>query len=1582
MTGTEERFRPWWVQRLGWGLLHLLWRGSAAAGLPARVRRIIGLPDRHSGRGAPWLAGMLIIASVIASGLIICGSAASGQAPQAAGPPAPGGAGTQPASSSAGDREFDRLWDEIGRGDYQVASAAVRELSLGGDRAVAFMRARLKLPQAGPERIEKLIADLNSEEYAVRKKATERLALLGPLAEAALRKALAARPSPEARARIEALLKGLSGTFISREAWRVLRTMRVLERIGTPAARKFLQELKASEIIPHLRYYQGEGYALLAGFAPDKARCILGEPVFITFLVRNLSNKPYVFYTGGASRGSVRDNNFRITAADAAGKPVKDPHSYEHFGGFGGEVKLTLGQVYTNRLFLGHWCAFDRPGKYKVTCRRTLNEGSRNLTVIAAEAGFSFEVLPADAEQLREIIAGLGRKLGAGDKQSLYEATLALSAIQDEQVIPHLAASLKSAEWQHKGMAVQALSRFSTDAAAEALCVAMKDPDHSLGAAAGQALKGMNKTDYAVDRLLVEFKKGTGADRAAVARALGWTRSRRTTKALVAAVADEDAAVRAAAAEAIGELGDWGQIETLKRCLKDEDMGLRVAAVKGLRALDQPVQAEWLTPVIRAVVDLNDQSFHEAIRLLRLYGKDQAARGLVSCLHFDNPLVNHGYNMFLILAIEAAKGGPKYYSKYHHDLNTKGTPEQIDQNRQVLAALKSWLAEQEKIKRPELPAEVKQALAEAMKIRIRHPDGGLAMWQELAALVRPGWTVQQMKMILPSPGGGGLSHSEGRVTVGYAVQRNAFMVSAEGKYVAGASFEKRDGDDKIVLTAVPRIRTLRPATRPAGSSQATRPASTGSGPASPPQTQPAPGGRAQVETQKIIQQMRGLSMQREPPRSDGRPNPTELRRDEIYAELRTVGEAAVPALAGALEDQDVQMRRNAALVLIELAGSWTGKPPMDIRTALPALIRALQDSDHYVRAWAAHALAEMRADAQAAIPALVKMLKDPEPGPRHNSAMALAAMGAKAEVAVPTLVEALADEESDVRGMAATALGAVGPAAKPALPALRRASKDPNWRVQDAAVKAIKKIEARAPPAAGAAACERAGTTRPASTGSGPAGSSQATPPASTGSGQASSSQAPSSGARPSNAGDGRISQLIERLGSDSYRQRQAAQEALVRIGPAALPALGKAAADEDPERARRAKATIEQIAENAEAKRLELRGLIAQAVGTDGHAATRHYKALLALPQPPLCDCRNAMKFFEGRQDWAGLAAAMHAAAGSMKRVIQTPVEKFIGPPVQPQPGVREGGPLVWVQSDLDGLWVKGKGGPEAWLPRLRRIQKELVGDRFYLLFKLGRLYRAKLDEPKKAAAAFAESLADLDFCTEPIEKVIADNWPVRSGKVREAWGSMGYLGSMKELAEAQELCEDLPAAIDTKTRELLGHFCVGWNVRDGLTSRCARQLWAMICKLPPERPLPPLFWFNVLSPDRPEITFDLAKSEKPRDAADVYDLNVVARPGFVFDTLQVAADMESRGGQGQVRCYTVFQKVTTIGALRWPAEEEKGRQRISSTFTVPKGAGIIRLYKYPRNAKDFQVHRITVKASFKPRPVGSASTPAGPPP
>jgi HEAT repeat protein len=179
------------------------------------------------------------------------------------------------------------------------------------------------------------------------------------------------------------------------------------------------------------------------------------------------------------------------------------------------------------------------------------------------------------------------------------------------------------------------------------------------------------------------------------------------------------------------------------------------------------------------------------------------------------------------------------------------------------------------------------------------------------------------------------------------------------------------------------------------------------------------------DAEAVVEQMRGMNMQAAPIRSDGTIDRLEQRRRDIIKQLRAIGKAAVPALVHMLQDADVQMRRNAELAMIDLAGAYDGAPKVDIREATPALIEATEDGDAAVRAWAAHALAEIGPHAKGAVPALIKLASDSDEGCRNDSCMALGRIGPAAKDALPALRKALGDGSADVRRFAQQAIKSI-----------------------------------------------------------------------------------------------------------------------------------------------------------------------------------------------------------------------------------------------------------------------------------------------------------------------------------------------------------------------------------------------------------------------------------------------------------------------------------------------------------------------------------------------------------------------------
>lgn len=103
---------------------------------------------------------------------------------------------------------------------------------------------RLVLSVAGKKRVAQLVRGLDADQPLRREEAQNALATLGQAAGPALRRALQAKPSPEARRRLRALVEQLDGTA----AWGAHgRALDLLERRATPAAVRVLKAIAAEK---------------------------------------------------------------------------------------------------------------------------------------------------------------------------------------------------------------------------------------------------------------------------------------------------------------------------------------------------------------------------------------------------------------------------------------------------------------------------------------------------------------------------------------------------------------------------------------------------------------------------------------------------------------------------------------------------------------------------------------------------------------------------------------------------------------------------------------------------------------------------------------------------------------------------------------------------------------------------------------------------------------------------------------------------------------------------------------------------------------------------------------------------------------------------------------------------------------------------------------------------------------------------------------------------------------------------------------------------------------------------------------
>jgi WD40 repeat protein len=138
-------------------------------------------------------------------------------------------------------KQFDLLWADLAGADVRKAYRATHLLALA--QAIPFLKECLHaVGPADAKHVEKLIADLDSEQFAAREAAAEGLAKIVDLAVPLLRRAQETSPSAEVKRRIAKLL-AMPDPIPSGDRLRTLRAIAVLERIGSPEALDVLRNL-------------------------------------------------------------------------------------------------------------------------------------------------------------------------------------------------------------------------------------------------------------------------------------------------------------------------------------------------------------------------------------------------------------------------------------------------------------------------------------------------------------------------------------------------------------------------------------------------------------------------------------------------------------------------------------------------------------------------------------------------------------------------------------------------------------------------------------------------------------------------------------------------------------------------------------------------------------------------------------------------------------------------------------------------------------------------------------------------------------------------------------------------------------------------------------------------------------------------------------------------------------------------------------------------------------------------------------------------------------------------------------------
>jgi dipeptidyl aminopeptidase/acylaminoacyl peptidase len=144
------------------------------------------------------------------------------------------------------EMDLERAWTSLLSSDAAEAEKGVASFMAGPVEGVSFLAARLQpVTQVKPERLNRLIADLDHPRYVVRRDAERELETLGMQAGSSLQQVLRGKPSLELRRRAERLLDLVEDEQPGFEELRVLRALELLEQLATKEAARLIERIAA-----------------------------------------------------------------------------------------------------------------------------------------------------------------------------------------------------------------------------------------------------------------------------------------------------------------------------------------------------------------------------------------------------------------------------------------------------------------------------------------------------------------------------------------------------------------------------------------------------------------------------------------------------------------------------------------------------------------------------------------------------------------------------------------------------------------------------------------------------------------------------------------------------------------------------------------------------------------------------------------------------------------------------------------------------------------------------------------------------------------------------------------------------------------------------------------------------------------------------------------------------------------------------------------------------------------------------------------------------------------------------------------
>lgn len=282
-----------------------------------------------------------------------------------------------------------------------------------------------------------------------------------------------------------------------------------------------------------------DGFQFAVELKFQKSTIMLGEPIYIDFEVKNLSDVDLGVLWGGDYRNEFgRPESFDVKVIDRSGQIVPKPKLY-NFGGLSAFQKSPVGKSFNFRLYLPHWATIEKTGEYKIEIEKSLVvrkyvpnnmkfEGSPQTNPVKLNGELS--VVAADDKKMGEIIDQIGKALIEGSDTAERLAPF----IKDDRIIKYLAQAIEKNVWL-----MRHLAKFNDDGALRAIVSRIGDADQEVRRNVSVSL-ALSVHPQAPDYLLQMRRDKYYAIRLDVIHFLGKTKTAASTKLLREMLRDEN----------------------------------------------------------------------------------------------------------------------------------------------------------------------------------------------------------------------------------------------------------------------------------------------------------------------------------------------------------------------------------------------------------------------------------------------------------------------------------------------------------------------------------------------------------------------------------------------------------------------------------------------------------------------------------------------------------------------------------------------------------------------------------------------------------------------------------------------------------------------------------------------------------------------------------------------------------------------------------------------------------------------------------------------------------------------------------